>query len=439
MSQVKTIDRDLDLVAVAVSSTVDANNFSTADVPIPTTAVLEIVKSSSYRKLLLLSISFLLLFMGFFAAQNFQTTMPSGNGDGAKVGATALAILYAVFMMSTFVSTNVVQKVGLKRSLIFASLGYVLFCAYNLYPTPTFAYIAAAFDGFCSATLWTAQGAFATMCISEYNLINGGSPSGLFNGTFFSFFQSAQFLGNLLVALLFQAKVANSTVFLVLTLVCFSGTLFMFFIQEPQLEDKSDAGMQFGQKGFDWSNFKMFKDRKFQLMVAIIFFSGIECGFLFGALPALVPDILLRFYVLAVMGISDMLASLSLGTLSDRIGRIPVLMIGLTSGTIAFIVVMACSSSPTTGLYFAVAILLGISDAVMNTQPYAILGLYFEENPTPAFANFRLLQSFGITVSFIYFPFVTFTGQALINLVFLWFGVLSVLYLHKFIQNVNHY
>jgi MFS family permease len=406
----------------------------TAVAPTPTAAANQslgsIVKSPSYLKLLLLSISFLLLFIGFMAAQNFQTTMSSS--DGGNVGANALAILYAVFMVSTFFSTTVVQKVGLKKSLIIASLSYVLFCAYNLYPKPWFAYLASALDGLCAAVLWTAQGTFVTKCVTEYSLTNPGSPSGLFNGTFFCLFQNSQFIGNLLVAILFQAKTDSTTVFVVLTLICASGTCVMLFLKEPILPETESS---VAPAKFDWANFRMFKDRKFQLITFIILFSGIQCGFIFGSLPALVPDILLRFYVLATMGFSDMVSSLSLGTLSDRLGRMPIIIAGAIAGTMAFILVIAAGSS--TPVQFVVAILLGISDAVVNTQPYAVLGLYFEENPTPAFANFRLLQSMGITISFLYFPYTSFGGQAAINLAFLAMSLVSIVYLHKFVKSIE--
>ena len=71
----------------------------------------------------IISLGFFLLFIAFNSAQNYsaQAMKDAGFDD---LGFYSLASLYLVFSFCSFLSTGLVNFLGVKKSLIFGSLGY---------------------------------------------------------------------------------------------------------------------------------------------------------------------------------------------------------------------------------------------------------------------------------------------------------------------------
>ncbi|KAG2272591.1 hypothetical protein Bca52824_067146 [Brassica carinata] len=81
------------------------------------------------RDVHILSISFLLIFLAFGAAQNLETTI------NKELGTISLGILYVSFMFCSMVASLVVRLLGSKNALILGTSGYWLFVAANLKPS----------------------------------------------------------------------------------------------------------------------------------------------------------------------------------------------------------------------------------------------------------------------------------------------------------------
>jgi len=84
-----------------------------------------------------------------------------------------------------------------------------------------------------------------------------------------------------------------------------------------------------------------------------------------------------------------------------------------------------------------VLFLFGLADAIWNTQPYAILGSFYEQDPAAAFANFKLFQSGSIAAAFFYYPYISKANQAVICEVAMLVGVVFLAILHNFVKSID--
>ncbi len=88
--------------------------------------------SQKYRNLdrvTIISVGFLLLFIAFNSAANLSAQVLENDGF-AGLGFYTMATLYFVFAFASFFSTTIVNKIGVKISLIIGSFCYFLwvFC-----------------------------------------------------------------------------------------------------------------------------------------------------------------------------------------------------------------------------------------------------------------------------------------------------------------------
>lgn len=420
------------------------------------------LESEQFKNTLVISFAFFLIFFGFSSAQIFQTTKSSNS----NAGAVTLSILYVSFVFSTSFASVAVRKLGIRLSLCLAPLGYVIFIGSNLFSLPVFWYIGGALDGIAAAILWTAQGGYLTQTATDYeiehNLVSD-STQGTFNGIFFGIFQGARLISNFCVAVLFEEHVSMTMVFTVLAASASLGWLLMFFVKMPKtqnlnyttqnssipLED-TEVKVQVEvpelkqveeivivqQPRFE--NFKLLLEPKMALLMPITFYQGIALGFVFGVVPALISDRATRFFIMSIFSIANMVSCLLTGRLSDRVGRLPVLYAGGLIQLIAFGMILSKSvSEKNIASFVLMAILVGFGDGSWNTQPSAILGIFYKQNPIPAFANYRLFQAAGVAVAFAYYPFVSTEGKALICIGMLTVGILCLQFLHYFVESIS--
>ena len=392
-----------------------------------------------------LSCSFCLIFLAFSVAQNSQTSLDP------KVGAIGLGILYTVFTLSNTFSAFAVGLLSVRLSLFFGALTYALYVAANIYTIPALLYASSAVIGLGAAILWTAEGGFIAACAGQHEEENGlaaHSTMGQFNGIFFSIFQVNQFVGNLLAALLYTYHASQSAVFGVMTVICGCGVATLLLLpkaHQAHTEQTAEqaaivraSGRDGRADGYDedgvaaevdadaygtpaatarqsvsvsavLSSLRLLGDARLALMVMLIIYSGFSQSWMYGAFPPLVLGNEHRFFILAFMGGMDAFFSYTLGKLSDRIGRLPILAIGFVAHAAVYVYVASPysaelvvnddgSKGPLGAVYlpvelpylFLVALLLAIGDACWNTQIYAILGSYFPRQAEMAFASRQL-------------------------------------------------
>ena len=402
-----------------------------------------------------LSCSFCLVFLAFSVAQNSQTSL------NPEVGAIGLGILYTVFTLSNTFSAFLVSALTVRLALFLGALCYALYVAANIYTIPTLLYASSAVIGLGAAVLWTAQGGFIAACAGaheEERALPAHSTMGQFNGIFFSIFQLNQFVGNLLAALLYSYQASQSSVFGVMTVICGCGVATLLLLPkthaagsraalaeradmlrhaagDARVEDDEDgygedarsaaaaarAGAELDADAYTatdaaprqsvsvsavLSSLRLLSDGRLSLMLMLIIYSGFAQSWMYGAFPPLVLGNERRFFVLSFMGGADAFFSYTLGKLSDRVGRLPILLLGLLTHSAVYVYVASpycaalatnaeADSGPVGAVYltlplpymFVLALLLAVGDACWNTQTYAILGSYFPSKANMAFAS----------------------------------------------------
>jgi len=402
-------------------------------------------KGHYMRSLILMSASFFLVYTAFSAIQNL-----SGEFIGAA-GSKSVSVLYFVFAASCIGGPSIVDYLGARWSLFTGFLFIALYSVASWIATTKqgdngFQYAVllptAALLGFGASFLWTAQGSYLTTASEHYALASGlpqKAALGTFNGIFWAFFQTTQLSGNLLEPLVSDATDnSTSAVFLVYAAFAVAGTALIVFLptlskveaaKEAIVErgdtssslqiDSKDAGTEektLCQKFADV--IRLWTDSRFIWFIPVIILSGFEQGFVWNDFttyyiqPALGKKD--TGYIMAIFGGCDALASFSMGTLSDKLGRAPVLTIGFLcqAAVIALFMWHGAPVAGTTeefwtwghgwGSLAGAAVLWGIGDAVWNTQISALLGDVFSADTGPAFANFKLWQSLAVAAAFLY-------------------------------------
>jgi len=374
--------------------------------------------------------------------------------------------LYGCFTAFNFVVSFVVTALGTKTCLIAGAFTYALFVAANIHYVEGLLYASSALMGVGASVLWTAQGAYISNCAAlheQANNLPATSTLGYFNGLFFSLFQVNQLVGNLLAAILFKADVSQQTIFIVMTCICGFGVSTLFLLQNPAKAlspaqiaaaaadqtvmqhpgspdsiyssgtpslSASPSGVAEGGNELALSSgdhytvavasegaprrsalsylfevlaaLKLLLLPRMLILIPVMMFSGFSQSYFFGAFPPLIEDKATKFFVLAVTGGVDAFVSGLMGRLSDRVGRVAVLLLGFVTagGGILFIMHWSVDQSQQY-VFFLVGIVFGIADGVFNTQIYALLGSWFEGQAEMAFADFKLFQAGSTAIAFL--------------------------------------
>ena len=84
-----------------------------------------------YKNLLLIGLSWLFLFTAYSSISNLQSSL--NNVDG--LGTASLSTIYAALILSClFLPTILMSKFGIKWTIFFSQLAYILYIAANIYP-----------------------------------------------------------------------------------------------------------------------------------------------------------------------------------------------------------------------------------------------------------------------------------------------------------------
>ena len=185
-----------------------------------------------------LSLSFFLIFMSYNVAQTFQT-----SSDYARDGAFAVGVIYLVFCLTNLALSSILTQVlGVRLTLVLASITYGLFIASNIHYHRWTLYLSSFLLGLGAALLWTAHGVYVTVSTSEHERVNhlpASSTRGLVNGVFFGIFQLNLTVGNLLAAWLFYLEFKPWAVFTVMTILAACGSLSLIFLRGVNIPRKT--------------------------------------------------------------------------------------------------------------------------------------------------------------------------------------------------------
>ena len=101
-------------------------------------------------------------------------------------------------------------------------------------------------------------------------------------------------------------------------------------------------------------------------------------------------------------GVCDAVCSLSFGIIIKHTGRLPIYLLGALINFTVIIVLWTVVPDPNKEwVFFILAGLWGIADAVWQTQINAFYGVLFPNDEEAAFSNYRLWESMGFLIAFI--------------------------------------
>lgn len=87
-------------------------------------------KPNKRKNLIVISLSWVFLFIGFFSISNLQSSL---NSD-ANLGTTCLSVIYVSLIVgSSFFPKLLVKSLGLKKTIVVAQIGYLIYLSANVY------------------------------------------------------------------------------------------------------------------------------------------------------------------------------------------------------------------------------------------------------------------------------------------------------------------
>lgn len=420
--------------------------------------------------ILVLSIGLMFLFAAFNTLQSWVTNLLASLGF-ANLGNWSLGVLYVSVCVALFGTPPLVARLGHIRAIIIGALCYLVYIASLIHIWEPFVLIASAINGFGASLLWVAIGGFLTRC-------SAAKDRGLYTGIFWSIFQLSGIGGNIAAFYIFNettstdadGKPSNANqLFIIFTCLATFGTLLLFALRkfpsdiqaerelenerlariaDPSLPDDSIARPT--SASMLKSLWQVATSSTLLYLSPAFLFQGIEFSFWNGEFPQLVDASLLGV-VMVFAGVGEAVGGLTMGALSDRIGRSLTWMMGSILFTFAVACMYAIKQDlgaavdatitihTTAGAFdvpvlaFIAAFCFGLADSAINTQIYAILGNKYkkqddshlmglskaearaqrqadDQRVVAAFTYFNFQQNIGAAIGFIIQPLIPVHG-----------------------------
>ncbi|KAI9353780.1 major facilitator superfamily domain-containing protein [Obelidium mucronatum] len=370
---------------------------------------------------IVLSVGFVFVFMTFTVLQNMGSTILVPSVAFRSLG--TLYVSFAFFNM--FAAAAVVERIGCRAALFFASLGYSLFAVANVvalsYEGDLEMQIwvlqpAAALTGLSASVLWAAQGVYVTRCARSQDV-------GKYTGVFFGVFWWASILGPMLTRLLLAGSSDNLDVFAKLTGVGACGPLVLLWLwvmrPEPNhpdcIQQQPAAAVDNVSGGISEPRFKFLKTfrimftRSMFLLAPLYYSTSVEQAFSGGSLPLFINsgdskiDLEHKLYLQAAFGTTLMITSFIIGGITDRFGSRPLVVIDFFIHVATMAVLWFLKPVNNLPVLFTCAVVLAMSDSLLMNQIYKLVGtLYPQKHETStAFAAYKFHQSLGIGIAFV--------------------------------------
>lgn len=339
------------------------------------------MKFSVSKQVKMLSLSFLLIFLGFNGIQQYITPFFSEAGM-IDVGFRSLILIYLFFLLFDPLSAVFVSRYGAKKSMIIASIFYSLFIISLLSKSPYLIYLTSMLLGIAASLLWTGQNSFLIR-VSDKKYY--GENSG--------FFSSLQSLGSALGALFLGfliAKFLFKIPFLLFSFFPLIGLLLLFNLRDVRAEQKLDR-------------FKLLRKSITSitaLRLSSIYFSvHFIYGLVIGIIPIEIKNVLGLYYIgvlSSLFYILPILLSYFWGKLSDTKGRKKMIIL---SYILIIVGLLSLSVSGRAIFLILGIILLALTWTIIKPITYALVGdVSTEQNLEFLTALFWMVQGIG-TVS----------------------------------------
>ncbi|XP_026830337.1 UNC93-like protein [Ooceraea biroi] len=313
--------------------------------------------------------------------------------------------------------------------------------------------------GLGGGPLWCAKCTYLTVAAEAYSTVSDIAADVLvtrFFGLFFMFYQMAQVWGNLISSAVLSYGVdtdvatnvtLNSSVVaetcganfcgvsnvedenpnlqppaverihlisgIYLACMILACLIIAFCVDSLTRYDRNRARLVKGKSGLKLLavTLKLLKERSQLLILPITLFIGAEQAFLFADYNASFVSCAWGIsnigYVMICFGITNAVAALATGSIVKLTGRKPVMIFAFCLHLSILIFMMRWRPTPDQGLvFFSISGLWGVCDSIWLVQVNALSGILFPGREEAAFSNFRLWESTGSVITYIYSPYL---------------------------------
>jgi len=151
-------------------------------------------KRRVWKNVIVISVSFLLIFNAFQGLSRLQSTLNRVEG----LGVITLSILYTTLVISCmFLPKLMIRTLGHRWTIIVSFIGYIIYMAANGYAVWATMITSSVLVGLSAAPLWTAQCSYFIVIAQHYERLTGQSSNAVvarFFGLFFMIFQACKLL-----------------------------------------------------------------------------------------------------------------------------------------------------------------------------------------------------------------------------------------------------
>ncbi|KAF5272170.1 hypothetical protein FQA39_LY01252 [Lamprigera yunnana] len=363
-----------------------------------------------WRNVFVLGFAFMIHFTAFWGASNLQSSV---NAD-ESLGTFTLAAIYGSLILSNiFLPTIVIKWFGCKWAIAISLLTYVPFIASQFHPKFYTMIPAGLFVGFGGGPLWCAKCTYLSVVAEAYSQITSVHSELIvtrFFGVFFMFYQFSQVWGNLISSAVLSSGrsiVSNNS-----TLVSASAglkELGNLSVTLKEIGEKCGVNFHPGAATTENPNLEPPPAHKIQLIsgiylacmiiacLCIVFGSYVSCGWGISNIG----------FVMICFGVVNAIAAIFTGGISKKIGRAPMIAFAFLLHIGLLITLLKWKPySDNKALFFVIAGLWGLCDAVWLVQINALCGILFPGKEEAAYSNFRLWESTGSVITYAYSPYL---------------------------------
>ncbi|EFN62792.1 UNC93-like protein [Camponotus floridanus] len=376
------------------------------------------------RNILAISCAFMMNFIAFMGASNLQSSV---NAD-QSLGTFTLSAIYGSLLFSNiFLPALVISWLGCKWTMSVSILAYMPFIAAQFYPKFYTMIPAGLSVGLGGGPLWCAKCTYLTVVAEAYSTVSDIAANVLvtrFFGLFFMFYQMAQVWGNLIssAVLSYGIETVTRNVTLNNSIVaekCGANFCGVSDIdQNPNLQRPSVeriyliAGIYLGCMilacliiAFGVDSLSRYDRNRTSTVKGT---SGFK---LLASFVSCAKGISNVGYVMICFGVTNAIAALATGSIVKLTGRKPVMIFAFCLHLSLFFFMLRWKPTPEQGIiFFLVSGLWGVCDSIWLVQVNALSGILFPGQEEAAFSNFRLWESTGSVITYIYSPYLcTFT------------------------------
>ncbi|XP_055938334.1 protein unc-93 homolog A-like isoform X1 [Argiope bruennichi] len=448
-------------------------------------------KGRILKNLIVLCLGYFFLFSSYQALANLQSTLNIED----NLGVVSQSVIYAALIFSSlFLPKLIIRKFGCKITLVLCTLTYVPYIAANFYPAMETLVPAAILIGLGAAPLWSAKCTY----LNEISVLYASQSSDTadvitarFFGIFFMVFQNTQIWGNLVSFFVLRPsknEVANdapqnytsimksflndSSNISSDEVVC--GADFCFGINENLIPPSNDKrymliGIYLGltllaamttalfldtikQKKEDdgesliakvAATLKHLKKPDQMFLVPITIFSGLQQGFILGDYSKAYVACAWGMYhvglVFICFGVVDAVMSFCAGRLVKYVSRMAIMFVG-AAGNLGVCIVLFLwePNSDQSVVFFVLVGIWGLSDAIWQTQLNSFYGALFRNQEEAAYSNYRLWESTGFALAFLYSSFLCILPKISILIVLLFIGMVGYVTAEIRFQRAKH-